>query len=115
MTDTRNKARPAARPTIPDAVHDLIDWLVDVAYEQGYQAAAQDIATRHAELDAAWKPVGRRSYREQVADRMAAMARSARMLRGELDRHCPSGRGRDWPAVAQPGHPAGRIARMADQ
>ncbi|HKT00779.1 MAG TPA: hypothetical protein VJT31_14710 [Rugosimonospora sp.] len=102
---------------IPDTVHDLIDWLTEVAFHQGYQAALHDIATRHAELDEAWKPIGRRSHEQQVAARIAEMEQHAQQRRARLDRAARRAdrphRGRrdhvagsdDWPPVATPGHP----------
>jgi hypothetical protein len=89
---------------IPDAVHELIEWELAVAYEHGYRAAVADIAAGHTELDASWRPVGRRRHDERVAERIAEMRSHARRLRAELDRAYPRGDGdRDWPPVAVPG------------
>lgn len=85
---------------LPDAVHELIEWELAVAYRQGYLAALSDVAAGHAELDAAWRPVGRRTYEQRVAERIAAMERYARRLRADLDAREPDG---DWPPVAVPG------------
>jgi hypothetical protein len=89
---------------IPDAVHELIEWEVAAAYEHGYRAAVADIAAGHTELEAAWRPVGRRRHDERVAERIAEMRNHARRLRAELARTCPpGGADRDWPPVAVPG------------
>jgi len=86
---------------LPDAVHELIEWEVAVAYQQGYRAALADVAAAHAELDEAWRPVGRRRYADRVAQRLADMERYARRLRADLDaRAHPDG---DWPPVAVAG------------
>jgi hypothetical protein len=92
---------------IPRAVHEQIEWEIAVAYEQGYQAALADIAARHAELSAAWRPIGRRRYEQKVAERLDEMRRHARRLRSELDRSELDSRGPDrgWPPVAVPGRP----------
>jgi hypothetical protein len=85
---------------LPDAVHELIEWEIQVAYHQGYQAALADIATRQAELDAAWRPAGRLAHARAVAARIAEMERHARRLRAELDRRGPAGADPSWPPVA---------------
>lgn len=87
--------------TIPERLHDYIDWLTEAVYAMGYRAALHDIATRHAELDAAWRPVGRASYEERVAARIADAERCAEQLRAELDRRADATV--DWPPVAVPG------------
>jgi hypothetical protein len=90
---------------IPRAVHELIEWEIAVAYEQGYQAALADIAAGHAELAAAWRPIGRRRYEQKVAERLDEMRRHARRLRSDLDERSVRGRDRGWPPVAVPGRP----------
>jgi hypothetical protein len=86
---------------LPAAVHEYIDWLTDAVHAMGYQAAVQDIAARHAELDAAWRPIGRSSYEQAVADRVATMEHSARRFRTEIDRrHGNSRAAANWPRVA---------------
>jgi hypothetical protein len=87
--------------TLPEALHELIEWEIEVAYHQGYQAALADVAARQAELDAAWRPVGRRRHARAVAARVAEMEQHARQLRAELDRDTSHGDGdRSWPPVA---------------
>jgi hypothetical protein len=81
------------------AVHELIEWEVAAAYAHGYSAALREIAEAYAELDSAWRPVGRHALEQRVAARLAEMERCARALRAELDRH---GTG-DWPPVAATG------------
>jgi hypothetical protein len=88
---------------IPDAVHELVEWELEVAYHQGYQAALADIAAGHAELDATWRPAGRRRYEQQVADRLAEMRRCAGRLRAELDRHTGDQPDGGWPPVTRLG------------
>jgi hypothetical protein len=96
---------------LPERVHELIEWELAVAYHQGYQAALADVAARRAELDAAWRPVGRRGYECAVADRIAEMERHADRLRAELDhrhavragdaaRDATESGGQNWPPVA---------------
>ncbi len=85
--------------------HELIEWEIAVAYHDGYRAALADIAAGHAELDAVWRPLGRRGYEQRVADRISEMERHARRLRDELERRARR-RGRaeaGWPVVAVPG------------
>ncbi len=89
---------------IPEAVHDLVEWEIAVAYHQGYRAALADIAARHAELSAAWQPIGWRRHEQKVAERIAEMRRCARALRSELDSRADRRRDADWPPVAVPGH-----------
>ena len=50
---------------LPDAVHEQVEWELAVAYQQGYRAALADVAAAHAELDEAWRPVGRRRSSKQ--------------------------------------------------
>jgi hypothetical protein len=90
---------------IPRAVHELIEWEIAVAYEQGYQAALADVAAGHAELAAAWRPIGRRRYEQKVAERLDEMRRHARRLRSKLDERSVRGRDCGWPPVAVPGCP----------
>ena len=86
----------------PPPAHELVEWEILVAYHHGYRAALADIAAGHAELDAAWRPAGRRAYERRVAERIAEMERQARRLRSQLDRR-PAGDDPGWPAVAVPG------------
>jgi hypothetical protein len=86
--------------TIPEQLHDYLDWLTEAVYEMGYRDALHDIATRQAELDAAWRPVGRASYEQRVAARIAEAERHARQLRVELDRRTDATM--EWPPVAAP-------------
>jgi len=88
---------------IPRAVHEQIEWEIAVAYEQGYQAALAEIAAGHAELSAAWRPVGRRRYEQKIAERLDEMRLHARRLRSELDRRAGQGVDGGWPPVAVPG------------
>lgn len=81
---------------LPDVVHELIEWELRVAFEQGYQAALADVAAGGAELDATWRPVGRRRYERRVAERLAEMEAHARRLHAELA-HGPDP---SWPPVA---------------
>jgi hypothetical protein len=90
-------------PPLPDAVHELIDWLSDVAYAQGYHDALTRIATAAAELDATWKPIGRRNYETLVAQRVTLMENHARRLRAELDLQPQQSGASPWPPVARPG------------
>jgi hypothetical protein len=83
-----------------DPVHELVEWEIAVAYQHGYLAALADVAAGRAELDAMWRPVGRRGYERQVAERIAEMERYAGRLRRDLDRLEPDP---GWPAVAVPG------------
>jgi hypothetical protein len=87
-------------------VHRHIEWLTAAVYEMGYRATLHDIATRHAEIDATWEPIGRRSYEDQVARRIAEMRGSGRCLRDEMDRRAAQLPAIDWPTVAI--HGAGR-------
>jgi hypothetical protein len=87
-------------------VHRHLNWLTAAVYEIGYRAAIRDLAARHAELDAAWRPIGRRSYQQQIAARVAEMEGHARRVRAELDRRAAQAPAADWPPVAEPG--AGR-------
>jgi hypothetical protein len=98
---------------IPDAVHELVEWEIAIAYHEGYRAALEDVAAGHAELDAAWQPIGRRRYEQKVADRIAEMQRCARRLRAELDRRGRTGAGVPWPPVAVPGRPTDQAPRSA--
>ena len=100
--------------SIPDGLHELIEWELAVAYHQGYRAALADVAAGQAELDAAWRPVGRRGHERAVAERVAEMRRCARRLRAELDRadaeRARAERGdasRAGPRGADPGRPRG--------
>lgn len=52
-----------------------IPW--EVAYEAGYARALVLAAERRDELDVIWSPIPRRSYEEQVADRIAEMEAKA--------------------------------------
>jgi hypothetical protein len=88
---------------IPVEVHRLIEWELAMAYAHGYRAALRDIAEGHAELDAAWRPVGRRAHEERVAERVAEMERCARRVRAELGRARRRRHNADWPPVATPG------------
>ncbi|GII23095.1 hypothetical protein [Planosporangium mesophilum] len=113
---------------VPDAVHELVEWEIEVAYHQGYRAALADVAAGHAELDATWRPAGRRGYERRVAERLAEMHRHAQRLRAELVRADRARAARvvrrrrgdlgdlsgladlgaptaDWPEVAAPGRP----------
>jgi hypothetical protein len=89
---------------LPETVHELVEWELAVAYHQGYQAALADVAARRAELDAAWRPVGRRGYERAVAERIAEMERHAERLRAELDHRravrAGGATGPAWPPVA---------------
>jgi hypothetical protein len=96
-----------------DRWHEQIEWEIVAAFHDGYRAALDDIAARHAELAATWRPVGRQRYRDKVADRVAEMERLAGRLRGELDRRAADP---DWPAVAVPGRcPTGAGSTGAPQ
>jgi hypothetical protein len=80
--------------------HELVEWEIAVAYHDGYRAALADVAAGHAELDATWRPAGRRGYERRVAERITEMERHARRLRDTLDRrraHVDA-----WPEVALP-------------
>jgi len=72
--------------TIPEQLHQYLDRLTEAMYEMGYRDALHDIATRQAELDAAWRPIGRASYEEKVAARIAESQRRAEQVRAELNR-----------------------------
>jgi hypothetical protein len=72
---------------LPDALHELIEWELAVAFDQGYQAAVADLARARAELDDAWRPVGRADHERAVAARIAEMERHAAALRAELATH----------------------------
>lgn len=49
----------------------------EVGYRRGYEAALALAAERVDELDALWQPIERPSHEEQVARRVAEMARIA--------------------------------------
>jgi len=86
--------------TIPEELHEYLDWLTDAVYAMGCRDALHDIATRQAELDAAWRPVGRASYEATFATRNAHAEQRARQLRGELNRRTDATL--DWPPAAVP-------------
>ena len=81
---------------------DYIEWLWDEAYTAGQLAERHRIAAAQAELEVAWRPIGRRTYAEQVTRRIAELPGSAtpRPLRFDDP---------DWPAVALPGAPGVRL------
>jgi hypothetical protein len=95
---------------IPADVHRLIEWEVAVAYTHGYRAALRDVAEGHAELDASWRPVGRRAHDQRIAARIAEMERCARRVRAELVRARRRNRDTEWPPVATPGRRRGLAA-----
>lgn len=73
--------------------HEQTEYEVEVAYHDGYRQACIDIAAGHAELDAVWRNVGRLTYEQRVADRIAEMEACAATV--DVDRDRANGR-RPW-------------------
>jgi len=91
---------------------EFIDWLWDDAYAAGQLAERHRIAEAYAELEAAWRPVGRKSHAQRVAERVAEMEQHAARMAERLGR--PAGYVyRGGPVDWETGRPVQRLGVAA--
>ncbi len=65
---------------------DQVAYLMALAFDAGRWHELEHIAEGHAELEAAWRPIGRTSHAQRVGERLAEMAAAAQRSNERMGR-----------------------------